>query len=400
MIQASSRENSGSSAGDTVGSLNNRCINCLKCVKACPEGLLPNYLRAVSVNDTEQTEFFGINNCRKCGICDKICNSNRESGRGIAMDLFAGRLEALCILGSIPLHAGAMSMYGVRVIWFLVASLITGFLVSLAVELRGTPGKTALNAREILKTCHIWFLFPLFIPPGIPVWMCCCALAFSLLFFVFAFGGYGRNIVNPFAMGAVFLALGYPGEASLGYIKPFGLMFDNFFATTAGVSLGVNHETFLVRMINDFSSADILLGRIPGMLGAGFPAYSAVLLIMLYGCGVIGIRWAVGALTALSASGLLFAALSQTSFPAPSFIAASGVIMVVIAACADPASLPRTLAGRWITGTVFGILAFAFFFVTMQTYALFFALLMTNIITPLTDWAVIRHDHGIKWGIA
>lgn len=50
------------------------CINCGKCVRVCPEGLMPNYIamRAV-VADIEACKSLKIDNCIECGSCAYIC---------------------------------------------------------------------------------------------------------------------------------------------------------------------------------------------------------------------------------------------------------------------------------------------------------------------------------------
>ena len=53
------------------------CINCGRCVEACPMGLMPcyypKYVKAGRYSDCQENY---INNCTECGVCTYICPSN------------------------------------------------------------------------------------------------------------------------------------------------------------------------------------------------------------------------------------------------------------------------------------------------------------------------------------
>ena len=54
------------------------CIRCGKCVEACPMGLEPYRLHALSENMRfEDCEKEGIMNCIECGCCQFTCPANR-----------------------------------------------------------------------------------------------------------------------------------------------------------------------------------------------------------------------------------------------------------------------------------------------------------------------------------
>jgi electron transport complex protein RnfC len=56
------------------GRITTICINCGRCVKVCPEGLLPNYLmqQAVKAN-IEACDKLHVDDCIGCGLCSYIC---------------------------------------------------------------------------------------------------------------------------------------------------------------------------------------------------------------------------------------------------------------------------------------------------------------------------------------
>lgn len=62
----------------------NSCINCAKCLRACPEGLNPIKLMDLSKrNEKEEFIKFGGDKCIECGLCSFICPSNIEIAQTI-----------------------------------------------------------------------------------------------------------------------------------------------------------------------------------------------------------------------------------------------------------------------------------------------------------------------------
>ena len=54
------------------------CLRCGKCVSACPMGLQPYMLHALSdLKRYEDCEHYGIMNCIECGCCSFSCPSFR-----------------------------------------------------------------------------------------------------------------------------------------------------------------------------------------------------------------------------------------------------------------------------------------------------------------------------------
>ncbi len=57
-------------------------------------------------------------------------------------------------------------------------------------------------------------LFPLIVPPGIPLWQVALAITFGVVIGKEVFGGVGMNILNPALVARVFLYFAYPGQIS------------------------------------------------------------------------------------------------------------------------------------------------------------------------------------------
>lgn len=57
-------------------------------------------------------------------------------------------------------------------------------------------------------------LFPLIVPPGLPLWQVALAITFGVVIGKEVFGGVGMNVLNPALVARVFLYFAYPGQIS------------------------------------------------------------------------------------------------------------------------------------------------------------------------------------------
>ncbi len=104
----------------------------------------------------------------------------------------------------------------------LVANIVHGALYFLPVFIV-TPaiGGTLEAIFAIIRKHEInegflvtWMLFPLILPPTIPLWQVALGIAFGILFGKEIFGGTGMNILNPALTARAFLFFAYPAEIS------------------------------------------------------------------------------------------------------------------------------------------------------------------------------------------
>ncbi|MBI4976132.1 MAG: RnfABCDGE type electron transport complex subunit D [Spirochaetes bacterium] len=82
----------------------------------------------------------------------------------------------------------------------------------------------AMRKRPISGGAFVYaMMFALFAPSAAPAWMIAVSAACGTLFGCLIFGGAGRNLVHPVALGKAFLVYGFPQTAMLPY---FGSMLD------------------------------------------------------------------------------------------------------------------------------------------------------------------------------
>ena len=110
-----------------------------------------------------------------------------------------------------------------------------------------------------------WMLFPLVLPPTIPLWQVAIGIAFGVIFGKEIFGGTGMNILNPALTARVFLFFAYPAEISG----------DKVWTAAQTSPDGVSGATWLAEaavegpkvLEDNITWMDAFLGTIPGSMG-------------------------------------------------------------------------------------------------------------------------------------
>ena len=104
----------------------------------------------------------------------------------------------------------------------LFANLLHGAIYFIPVWIMtGSVGGNIEVATSIVRKHEVnegflvtWFLFPLTLPPTIPLWQVGLGIAFGVLVGKELFGGTGMNVLNPALTGRAFLFFAYPGQIS------------------------------------------------------------------------------------------------------------------------------------------------------------------------------------------
>jgi Na+-translocating ferredoxin:NAD+ oxidoreductase RnfD subunit len=294
------------------------------------------------------------------------------------------RFEWFVGVGLIPIYMRAVSLYGLRVLVILSFTVLAGAITDVLVN--------SLKDRSLQGSGHLnglaWLLMPLALPPGIPLWMSPVALVFALIWGRHLFGGWGFNLLNTVALGAVFLQLSYPAYLVVGVVKPFEDPHCGFSRYSAGM---VFPGSVLADVTKDQEKAiiplqDFLIGRLPGLPGEAWQAYLLLLGLVFCLLGITDYRYPIGALIGTA----LFSALGVRFFPGrvavfEHQVLAGAFLPFLVLFSADVWALPRIPAVRWVAG-----LLFAFFTISIRSCGngiegVFFAALLTGIFTPLLD---------------
>ena len=297
------------------------------------------------------------------------------------------RYMSLVIAALIPVVVAAVYLWGLRVLAVIAVSYIFGGLVETIFAI----------ARK--KEIHEGFLvtgllFPLILPPNVPLWMVALGVMFGVVFGKEVFGGTGRNIFNPAIVGRIFLSVAFPSAMTTSWLMPFNQGAGGFLKFSADA---ISQATPLIafrneRLIADFGN--LLLGGSPGCIGETFRLGIVIGGIFLIFAKISNWRLPLSALLAVvicSGIGNFFA--PDKFAPALFQISSGGLLLGAFFMLTDPVTGPFTRAGKWICGVLFGFLVVLIRGLSGYVEGVMFSLLLINVFSPLIDRLVL----GVKY---
>ena len=123
------------------------------------------------------------------------------------------RLMTMVIVAAIPCTLASIYLYGLRALAVILVSYMAGGAIEV---LFAVVRKEEINEGFLVTG----LLFPLALPPAIPLWMVAVGVMFGVMIGKELFGGTGRNLFNPALVGRCFLALAYPKAMSGNWVTP------------------------------------------------------------------------------------------------------------------------------------------------------------------------------------
>jgi Na+-transporting NADH:ubiquinone oxidoreductase subunit B len=233
-------------------------------------------------------------------------------------------------------------------------------------------------------------LFALILPPTLPLYMAVIGIVFGILFGKMVFGGFGKNVFNPALVGRAFIYVNFSVNMNNKWFEPFR----GFPAGLTKYSETVDAITKAtpIRIMadgGDFPIADLFWGNISGCYGET----CAILLIL----GGLYIIWKKAANYRIVVSCFISAMLLQGIFwqtgiegavdPIRSILS-GGFMIGAFFMATDPVSATQTQEGRWIYGTLIGLLTIVIRQFSNWPEGIMYAILLANMFAPITDIAV------------
>jgi len=237
-------------------------------------------------------------------------------------------------------------------------------------------------------------LFPLILPPTIPLWCVALGISFGIVVGKEIFGGTGMNVLNPALVARAFVFFAYPAqmsgdtiwvaaETSADGISGATALADATLGGTAGMTTELDWWTAFV-------------GFVPGSMGetSTLACLAGAALLIVTGVGSWRIMVSVTVGTCVTA--WLLNTLGSATNPffdvSPAWhLVLGGWAFGTVYMATDPVSAPSLLSGQYVYGFFIGLLA-VLIRVVNPAYpeGMMLAILFMNLFAPLIDYFAIQ----------
>jgi len=318
-------------------------------------------------------------------------NAAISSGAATALDGWRTDLYRMLFSDFTPNFLGNL-LHGA--LYFIPVILVT-FIVGGHVEVAFALGRKHEINEGFLVT---GFLFPLILPPTIPLWEVGLGIAFGVLVGKEVFGGTGMNVLNVALTGRAFLFFAYPAEISGDKVW-----------IAANVTDGTSGATWLARMAEKGLDAvtvngqcntglwlDSFFGFIPGSMGETSAFAALIGTIVLIATQIGSWRTMAGVLF-----GTIFTTVvlnlvgSDTNpmFAVPFYwhIVVGGWAFGTVFMATDPVTSAFTEAGKWFYGFGIGVMVILIRVVNpAYPEGMMLAILFMNMFAPFIDYFFVQ----------
>ena len=318
----------------------------------------------------------------------------------------------------VPITISSVYFFGWRALMMVIVANATAFVAEYAFTKKNNQPCT--SAAFVTGT-----LFALGLPPLLPMWIVVMGSAFGIVFGKMVFGGFGKNVFNPALTGRAFIYISFGDwmtasgwTHAIPGMQGRGLFPGGFTAWTAKHSFGSDAVTqatpgswltWTEGMLKDrldagmtqvemaaeyFPFISLFLGNTAGVIGG-----TSALLVIIGGLYLLFTKTANYRIVVTAIIGYLISqsilhytgAVSSTGTMAAAphnGLFAGSVIFAVFFYATDPVSAPKTNEARWIYGSFIGLIYPILTLFSVWPAAAQFSILLANMFSPITDYAV------------
>ena len=233
-------------------------------------------------------------------------------------------------------------------------------------------------------------LFPLTLPPTIPLWQVAIGISFGVVIGKEVFGGTGKNFLNPALTGRAFLYFAYPVEITGDAVW---VAVDGF---TYATPLGAAAADGMAAVTNTVTWTQAFLGTIPGSMGETSTIAcligAAILIATRVGSWQIIVSMTVATVVCAE---LLYAIGSDTNpmfqMNAAWHLVLGGYAFGCVYMATDPVSATMTPTGRWAYGALIGFMTVLIRVINPAfPEGVMLAILFGNVFAPAIDYVAIQ----------
>ena len=296
--------------------------------------------------------------------------------RGAILDILGVGVDPSSVIANL-LH-GALYFFPV----YLVCNAVGGFWESLFSMVR----RHEVNEGFLVTG----MLFPLILPPNIPLWQVAIGISFGVVIGKEIFGGTVRNFLNPALTARAFLYFAYPAQISGNKVW---VAVDGFSRATP---LGQVPADGIAALEASMTKMDAFIGTIPGSMGETSALACLIGAVILVATGIGSWRIMVSMTASTFLLGWL---LHQVVSTTNNMFAMDPVWHLVLGGFAfgcvfmatDPVSAAFTNGGKWLYGTLIGVMTILIRVVNPAfPEGVMLAILFGNVFAPVLDYLFVQ----------
>ena len=296
--------------------------------------------------------------------------------RGAILDILGVGVDPASVMANL-LHG---ALYFVPV--YLVCNMVGGFWESLFSMIR----RHEVNEGFLVTG----MLFPLILPPNIPLWQVAIGISFGVVIGKEIFGGTGKNFLNPALTARCFLYFAYPAQISGDKVW---IAVDGFSRATP---LGQVPADGIGALESTMTKMDAFIGTIPGSMGetSALACIIGAAILIATGIGSWRIMLSMTASTFLL-GWLLHQVVSTTNnmfaMDPVWHLVLGGFAFGCVFMATDPVSATFTNGGKWLYGTLIGVMTILIRVVNPAfPEGVMLAILFGNVFAPVLDYLFVQ----------
>jgi len=302
-------------------------------------------------------------------------------------------------LSGLPLNAFGVFLTG---LWIVLPIVLVTYIVGFFWEVLFAVVRKHAISEGLFVSC---MLFPLTLPPTIPLWQVAVGISFGIVLGKEVFGGTGRNFLNPALTGRAFLYFAYPAQLSGDPIWAVvsgakGAAVD---AVSGATPLAIAALTDAFKGIESslaesgYALSVLFFGRYPGSIGATSTLLCLVGAVVLVTLGIANYRIILGGVIGLLSSGWVLNLIAGGGSN-PWFVlnpiyhlVMGGFAFGIVFMATDPVSSPDLDGAKWVFGLFIGLLTILIrVFNPAFVEGVMLAILSMNLFAPLLDHVEVK----------
>ncbi len=232
-------------------------------------------------------------------------------------------------------------------------------------------------------------LFPLILPPAIPLWQVAVGISFGVVIGKEVFGGVGMNILNPALTARAFLFFAYPAQISG----------DKVWVAVDGVSKATPLAAFADPAITQTASWwDSFIGLIPGSMGETSALACLIGAFVLIVTGIGSWKIMLSVVVGMFATSTLFNLIGSSTNDmfqvTPAWhLVIGGFAFGTVFMATDPVTAALTETGKYLYGILIGVMVVLIRVVNPAfPEGMMLAILFMNVFAPIIDRFVLNSN--------